>query len=252
MQDGDGSGPHSHTPSTHFWLKGARDALSFPAWVVAASLVGVGPLAQAAGYSVDAAIASTLFVWAGPAQVLFFSGLSAGMALPALAFVIALSSMRFLPMTMALMPLLKSRQHAMPVQFIIGHMASVTVWAENLRRLPAIPEPQRVPYYLGFGASCIALSMISTGLGFALSSAVPPSFGAGLLFLTPVFFTCSICAGARNAADWLAIAAGLFLEPVVSAWMGPEFDLLVIGLVGGTAAYVLKTRLKVHKGLLSA
>ena len=233
-------------------MTGARDALSLPAWVVAASLIGVGPLAQAAGYSIDAAIASTLFVWAGPAQVLFFSGLSAGMALPALAFIIALSSMRFLPMTMALMPLLRINNYTMPVQFMIGHMASVTVWAESLRRLPAIPEEERVSYYLGFGASCIALSMISTGVGYILSSAVPSSFGAGLLFLTPVFFICSICAGARNSADWLAIAAGLFLEPVVSEWIGPEFDLLIIGLVGGTAAYILQLRLKPHQGILSA
>jgi predicted branched-subunit amino acid permease len=237
--------------TAHF-IKGMRDALRFPAWVVAASLVGVGPLAQSAGYSIDMAIASTLFVWAGPAQVLFFSGISAGMALPALAFVIGLSSMRFLPMTMALMPLLPMKDHSLPVQLTIGHMASVTVWAESLRRLPAIPEAQRVAYYLGFGAGCIGLSMISTGLGFMLSSAVPQAFGAGLLFLTPVFFTCSIAAGARNAADWLAIASGLFLEPVLSAWMGPEFDLLVLGLVGGTAAYLLKRRLKPHQGLFSS
>ena len=233
------------------FLRGVRDALSLPAWVVAASLVGVGPLAQAVGYSIDTAMASTLLVWAGPAQVLFFSGLSAGMALPALAFVIALSSMRFFPMTMALMPLVHSDKYPLSVQFLIGHMASVTVWSENLRRLPAIPEAQRVPYYLGFGTCCIVLSMASTGLGFVLSSSVPASFGAGLLFLTPVFFTCSICAGARNAADWLAVVSGLFLEPVVSAWIGPEFDLLVIGLVGGSAAYWLKTYLRPNRGILS-
>lgn len=244
-----------HTPAqwiTAHFLKGVRDALGLPAWVVAASLIGVGPLAQSAGYSLDLAIASTLFVWAGPAQVLFFSGISAGMALPALAFVIGLSSMRFLPMTMALMPLLPMKEHSLPTQLTIGHMASVTVWAESLRRLPAIPETQRVSFYLGFGAGCIGLSMISTGLGFMLSNAVPQAFGAGLLFLTPVFFTCSIAAGARNAADWLAIALGLFLQPVLSAWMGPEFDLLVIGLVGGTAAYLVKTRMRPHHGVFSS
>ena len=235
-----------------YWMRGALDALSLPAWVVAASLLSVGPLAQAVGYSVDSAMASTLLVWAGPAQVLFFSGVSQGMALPALAFVIALSSMRFLPMTMALMPLLRYKEHSLALQLIIGHMASVTVWAENLRRLPAIPEPYRVDYYLGFGGCCILLSMLSTGLGFVLSNSVPPAFAAGLLFLTPVFFTCSICAGARNAADWLAIASGLFLEPVASAWVGPEFDLLVIGVLGGTGAYLLKRRLRPHQGVLSS
>jgi predicted branched-subunit amino acid permease len=234
-----------------FWFKGVVDALKFPAWVVAFSLISVGPLAHNVGYSVDTAMASTLLVWAGPAQVLFFSGLSAGMALPALAFVVALSSMRFLPMTMALMPLLPHKRHSLLVQLIIGHLASVTVWAENLRRLPAIPDDMRLSYYLGFGSCCIGLSMLSTGVGYMLSSNLPNPFGAGLLFLTPVFFTCSISAGARNSADWLAILSGLLLEPIVSNWVGPEFDLLIIGLIGGSGAYLLKSRLKHHQGLFS-
>ena len=235
-----GSSPN---PVQAFWLKGVYDALIFPAWVVAFSLISIGPLAQAAEYSVFAAMASTVLVWAGPAQVLFFSGVSAGMALPAMAFVIALSSMRFLPMTMALIPMLPLKNKSLFMQLLIGHMISVTVWAESLRRLPSIPDEGRIGYYMGFGGCCIFLSTISTGLGFLLTNTLPVAFGAGLLFLTPVFFTCSICAGARNAADWLAIIAGLFLEPFVSDLVGPEFDLLVIGLTGGSAAYLVKRHL---------
>lgn len=233
----------SHAYERAYWLKGVYDALKLPAWVVAASLISIGPLAQAAGYSAFDAMASTVLVWAGPAQVLFFSGVSAGMAMPALAFVIALSSMRFLPMTMALIPILPLKNKSLFTQLLFGHMISVTVWAESLRRLPNISEENRIAYYFGFGGCCIFLSTISTGLGFLLTNTLPVAFGAGLLFLTPVFFTCSICAGARNAADWLAIISGLFLEPVVSDLVGPEFDLLVIGLTGGSAAYLVKRHL---------
>ena len=236
------NGPSSPLPLDvqAFWLKGIVDALKLPAWVVGASLISVGALAQSSGYSVDVAMASTLLVWAGPAQVLFFSGVSAGMALPALAIIIALSSMRFFPMTMALIPLLPIKNKSPFTQFMIGHMVSVTVWAESLRRLPPMNESDRIAYYFGFGGCCIFMSTVSTGLGFVLSNALPMAFSAGLLFLTPVFFTCSISAGARNSADWLAIASGLFLEPVLTDWVGPEFDLLVIGLIGGSSAYLVK------------
>ena len=229
------------------WVQGIVDALVLPAWVVGASLISVGALAQTSGYTVDVAMASTVLVWAGPAQVLFFSGVSAGMAFPALAFVIALSSMRFLPMTMALVPLMPIKNKSLLTQLMIGHMVSVTVWAESLRRLPAMKEGDRIAYYFGFGGCCIFMSTVSTGLGFYLSNALPLAFSAGLLFLTPVFFTCSISAGARNAADWLAIASGLFLEPILTEWVGPEFDLLVIGLLGGSAAYCVKRQWVLRK-----
>ena len=61
-------------------LEGARQALLGPAWVVGFSLFGIGGLAHAAGYPVGAAAASTLLMWAGPAQVIFFAGATTKMA----------------------------------------------------------------------------------------------------------------------------------------------------------------------------
>src|SRR5215210_3021921 len=51
------------------FLRGARDAFSFPAWVVGFSLLGVGSMVRDVGHPVGAAMLSTLLIWAGPAQV---------------------------------------------------------------------------------------------------------------------------------------------------------------------------------------
>ena len=72
-------------------LAGIRDALSLPAWVVGFGLVGVGSLARDVGYPVDVAVLSTMLVWAGPSQVIFFASIAAGAAWSAIALAIGVA-----------------------------------------------------------------------------------------------------------------------------------------------------------------
>ncbi|MBV8851301.1 MAG: hypothetical protein JOZ16_17150, partial [Methylobacteriaceae bacterium] len=65
-------------------FEGLRQALTGPAFFVAIAMIGVGGLARGADFPFGAAVASTFLIWAGPAQVLFFGGISAGTALPAI------------------------------------------------------------------------------------------------------------------------------------------------------------------------
>src|SRR3954451_7579808 len=126
--------PHmdSQRPSTPtLVLRGVRDALALPAWVVGLSLFAVGSLAGEAGFPAGGAVLSTLLIWAGPAQVIFFGGLSAGTALPAIALAVALSSIRLLPMTMSILPLLRERARGTVLQILVAHYVAVTVWVEG-------------------------------------------------------------------------------------------------------------------------
>lgn len=231
--------PDAEAPFARHALRGARDAIAFPAWTVALALVGVGSLARDVGHPVWAAMLSTLLVWAGPAQVIFYGGLAGGMAPLAIAAAVSLSSIRFLPMVMAVMPLLRRPGQRLAFQLLAAHFVAVTVWAESLRRLPLLPEAARPGYFIGFAAACMALSTLTTGSGYFLMGAVPVPVAAGLLFLTPLFFTISITAGARRLADGLAIGLGFSLEPVMSWLMGEGLDLLGVGLVGGTLAWLV-------------
>lgn len=221
------------------FLRGVRDALALPAWVVGFALVGVGSLAHDVGHPVGAAILSTLLIWAGPAQVIFYGGLASGTALPLIAVAVCLSSIRFLPMTMSMLPLLRRPGQGIGMQFLIAHYVAVTVWVEGLRRLPDLDPDQRLAYYFGFANACIITSAVMTALGYYLSTALALPFVAGLLFLTPVFFTLSLIAGARNSLDWSALALGAVLAPAFGFLVGKDFDLLLTGLVGGTIAYFI-------------
>jgi predicted branched-subunit amino acid permease len=219
--------------------RGIRDALTLPAWVVGFSVLGIGSLAQDVGHPAGAAILSTVLIWASPAQAILYGGLAAGTSLPALAIAVCFSSIRFLPMTIAILPLLRRPRQRLVTQLFAAHYVAVTVWVESLRRLPALDPEERLPYYFGFANATIGVSALLTGLGHYLADAVPGAIGAGLLFLTPLFFTISLTAGANRVVDRAAVVLGFLLAPITTAAAGKEFDLLVAGLVGGTVAYLI-------------
>jgi hypothetical protein len=122
---------------------------------------------------------------------------------------------------------------------LAAHYIAVTVWTEALRRLPEVPLAGRLQYFFGFSNTCLVLAAAGTGAGYFLLGALPLPLAAGMLFLTPIFFTVSVSAGARRLEEWLAIALGFLLEPLVRQAVGDSFDLLAVGLIGGTAAFML-------------
>ncbi|RDJ27591.1 branched-chain amino acid ABC transporter permease [Bosea caraganae] len=218
-------------------LAGMRDALALPAWIVCLSLVGVGSLARDVGYPVGVAVLSTVLVWAGPSQVLFFGSIAAGAAWSAIAFAIGFASLRFLPMTVTLLPLLRRPGQGFFAQALMAHYMAVTVWTESLRRLPAILPHQRVSYYLGFANACILTSSLGTFAGYYLVSALPAPLAAGLLCLTPIFFLSSLVAGIRHGSDAAAVALGFCLAPLCERFIGGGFDLIISGVLGGSLAF---------------
>ncbi|WP_306224110.1 AzlC family ABC transporter permease [Bosea beijingensis] len=225
-------------------LAGMRDALMLPAWIVGFGLIGIGSLARDVGYPVDVAVLSTILVWAGPSQVLFFASIAAGAAWSAIVIAIAFASLRFLPMTMAILPLLRRPGQSIWQQLILAHYVAVTAWSEGLRRLPGIAPHQRVAYFLGFANTCMAVSSIGTFAGYYLLGALPVPFAAGLLCLTPMFFLISLIAGLRHRGDSAALLLGLAFAPISARFIGGGFDLIVAGLIAGTLAFLIGRKCK--------
>jgi predicted branched-subunit amino acid permease len=226
------------------WLVGMRNALILPAWLVSAALIGVGPLARDAGYPLGAAVVSTFAVWAGPAQVILFGMLGAGAAWPAIALAVCLSGVRLMPMTMSVLPVLAPARPSLPMQLLCTHLVTITVWIDSMVRLPRIAPEQRIAYFLGFAGTCISLSAAATGLGYIAAGIVPPSLGAALLLVSPIFFTLSLVDGARRLPDFLALGLGFLVTPLLLPYLGPGPALLVTGLVAGSLGYALHRRMR--------
>ncbi|MGL4324614.1 MAG: AzlC family ABC transporter permease [Beijerinckiaceae bacterium] len=225
--------------SKHFWA-GARDALALPAWIVSLALMGIGPMARDIGFPALAAILSTLLMWAGPAQMIFFGMLSAGASLTAVAIAVTLSAIRLLPMAVSIIPLLRHSKPSHGTLIYVSHLVAVTAWVEGIRRLPSMPPEERLPYFLGFGTACMVLATIFTGLGYFLAGTVPLTVGAALLFMSPAFFIVSLVGGAKFKGDWFAVGAGFCMAPLFQYLFGRGSALFLTGLIGGTLAFLLR------------
>ncbi len=225
--------------SWRWFFEGIRVALTGPAFYVSISLMGVGSLARAAGFPVGAAVLSTVLVWAGPGQLLFFGAVIAKTAPPAIALAVSLSSVRLLPMCLSVLPMLREKRTRHWVLLAASHFIAVTVWAESLRRLPEMERPTRLPFFFGLAFTCMGLTALSTALGYWLIGSLPTPLGAGMMMLSPIYFLATTARSARSGADWLAMLFGAILAPLMVTFVGGGFDLPALALVGGGGAWLI-------------
>jgi predicted branched-subunit amino acid permease len=206
------------------------------AYVVIGTYTGIAALGHDFGFSLGWVIASTLLVWAGPAQVILISALGTGAPAIETALAVGVSSARLFPMVVSLLPLIK-REHTPNRALILpAHLTVVTVWIEGLRLLPTVAQERRLPFANGLGVGFMTAAHIGTVLGFYLAASLPTLLTAGLLFITPLSFLISATRNCRVLADWLALGFGLVLAPLL-VWWQVGLDLIWTGIVGGSLAY---------------
>jgi predicted branched-subunit amino acid permease len=221
------------------FLAGVRAAWrSVLAYVLIGTYIGIAALAHDFGFSVWWVAASTVLVWAAPAQVILVSALGTGATALETALAVALSSARLLPMAVSLLPLIK--QQATPVRSLLlpAHLTAVSMWIEAHRLLPVLPRQSRIPFVNGLGLSFMMAAHIGTFIGYYLAASLPALLTAGLLFLTPMSFLISTVRNCRLPADWVALASGIVVGPLL-AWWQFGVDLLWTGIVGGSVAYAV-------------
>jgi predicted branched-subunit amino acid permease len=162
----------------------------------------------------------------------------------AIALSVSLSSVRLLPMCVSLLPFLRGPKTSLPATLYTSHMIAVTGWAESISRLPAMAPEARLPWFMGLVHGLYLSASLATIAGYMLSANLPRELAAGLLFVTPIYFIAALVRNVREPIDWLALAFGLALSPVLKPLVGAGFDLLLVGLVGGTAAWAIQRGLK--------
>ncbi len=243
MANGDGGAPppvwvRAATPSQAFW-RGVLETPSTPALVLMATMLGFGALAEAAGLTLWQSMFTTLVIFALPGQVVLVDQVAAGATLFTATLAVMLTAIRLMPMTIVLVPLLKTKATPIWVLLLISHVVAVTAWIEAMRRLPRLPGHLRTAYFSGFSLTLISINIVATGIGFFISGAVPAFVAAGLIFLTPLYFVISLIQISKPAGDLMAVAMGAIIGPVAFIYV-PGFDLLVSGLAGGSLAYFLR------------
>ena len=228
----------SETPTAlSAFLAGLRASfLSVFVFVLVGTYVGIAALAQDYGFSLAWVMASTVLVWAGPSQVILISALGGGATLLETAIAVGLSCVRFLPMVVALLPLMrgpKTRTHDL---LLPAHFTAASMWVESFRLLPGVPPERRVSYCNGLGVGFMLCALAGCVIGYFLTASLPPLLTAAMLFLTPMSFLISTARNARSLADRLALALGLAILPLL-VLAGIGLDLMWTGIIAGTIAY---------------
>ncbi|QPC87640.1 branched-chain amino acid ABC transporter permease [Mesorhizobium sp. NBSH29] len=224
--------------ASHFgwYRRGVRASFSVPGLILTSAFIGFAGLAREAGLSLVEAVFMTGMVWALPAKVVLIGAIMSGTSLAAAAFAVALSSVRLMPMVVALAPELRGPGTRPWVLYLLSHFVAVTSWVIAMEKIGAVPREMRTSYYLGLGSTLVVANMLVVAVVYAVAPSLPPAASAGLLLLTPIYFLTSLWGSARERASHIAMVIGLLLGPALHMAI-PGFDLLVTGLIGGFAAY---------------
>jgi len=204
-------------------------------WALAGTFIGYGGLCQDLGLSVWWAGLSTALIFAGPAQVILVTTLGTGTLLQA-AIAVTLSAIRLLPMTVSLLPILKTGRTRTRDLILPAHFVAVSMWIVSLQLAPKEPREDRIAFCNGLGVFMTITATGGTVLGYLLAAELPPLFAAGLLFLTPMMFLVSTAKNSVMLSDRLAFIFGLVLTPVL-VLAKVDLALLYGALIGGTLAY---------------
>jgi predicted branched-subunit amino acid permease len=225
------------TPRGAAWA-GIREALGAPALVLGASYVGFGSLVRETGFGLGLGLISTASTWALPGQVALVELYAAGASLLAIVIAVALTNARMLPMTLTLLPLLREPARPRWTFYLIAHLVAVTGWAYSMLRFPSMPPAQRLPYFVAFTVTLQAAAMLGTAIGFLVSAVVPLALSLGLVFVNPMNFLLLFLGDLRHRGRVLALVLGAVAAPLFHI-LSPNWGLLLTGLLGGAAAFVL-------------
>ena len=218
--------------------------MSVFAMVLAGTYVGLGALAHDFGFSPWWLAASTVVVWAAPAQVILLSTLATGSTLLEAAIAVTLSAIRLFPMVVALLPIIRSGARSTRALLLPMHFTAISMWVESLRLLPSIVPEYRIAYCNGLGAGYMATAFTFGFVGFYLAAGLPVILAGALLFLTPMSFLTSTARNCAALSDKVAFVVGILLGPLL-AWYQIGLDLMWTGIAGGIAGYAVHRLRKV-------
>src|ERR1700709_699984 len=144
--------------------------------VLFATYLGIGALAHDTHFSLGWALASTVLVWAGPAQIILISTLGSGATAVQAAIAVTVSAIRLFPMVVSVLPMIRTPQTKRRHLVLATHFIAVTLWVECFRLLPQVPRERRIAFTHGLGVGLGLIFAVATAIGYAPAANLPPLF----------------------------------------------------------------------------
>jgi predicted branched-subunit amino acid permease len=226
--------------------KALMDALSLPAFILLATMMGFGSLARGAGFGVDMALVSTFLIWGLPGQLAMVELTVTGQSLFAIIFACSLANARFLPMVVSFIPMMSREQAGTMGMLRDAQLLSINSWAMCQRAFPNVEPAYRHSYYLTFASSIILAALLGTLIGYYGAVLLPAAVVLGLIFTSPLFFALVLSA-ISGFAERMSLLLGCLIIPAAH-FLFPSVDLLLTGVVGGSLGFFAGKAWKAKNG----
>ncbi|MEQ8193791.1 MAG: AzlC family ABC transporter permease, partial [Rhodospirillales bacterium] len=142
-----------------------RTAMGIPIIALSSSYLGFGSLIRDNDLSIWLGVFSTLMTWALPGQVAMVELYGTGASILVVSLTVSLINARFLPMTINVMPIIRTPGVPRWRYYALAHLLSINSWAYLVQRGPSMPRGERLPYYIGFAMTLWIAGMISSAAG---------------------------------------------------------------------------------------
>ncbi len=224
-------------PHSNLLWRGVKAGISVPAFLVFVAMIGFGSLAKSLGVTLTATFISAAGVYGLPGQVAMLEGYATGASLLIILISVAMANMRFLPMSVVLMPLFDADDKLQRWRYLIIQFMSVNTWSHMHHVAADMPRSERLGYFTGFAFTCFSFGVLGAVVGWLLAGSLAIEVTATLIFINPAYFIFLFCSN-RNRNIIASILLGAVLGPLFYL-ISPEWGLPICGLVAGTLGYLL-------------
>ncbi len=217
-------------------------AAGAPALALGATFFAYGTQTKIAGFSVLEAWLAPAVIYTIPGQLIVVEQAALAASWLSVLLSVFLVNTRLLPMTMAVMPHIKSRY--LLVNIVNAHFVALTTWLGFLNALPQLkahPQLSRSTFYFIFGGLLWCIAWSAALLGYFSKDFMSPEWQLALVYVNPLYFLLLIWEQTQQPANMLPIVLGAVLLPPLALW-NAEWSILIAGLIGGTLAFWLRRR----------
>ena len=222
------------------FFKGYKSILAHdsPAIALGCCFIAIGALLKNLGFNIQESIFSTMLTYALPGSLVMAESLLVGASLLNIFLAVWFVNARLYPMAVSLFPLMMHKNQPKWKYYFSCHFIAVSAWLIMKSNYKSIPKEQRIDYWIGIGSATWSVAVLGTFIGFYFSEFLNKEIMMGLAILNPIYFLCMMVGASKTIQITLSVLLGAVLGPICY-FFSPEWSILLGGVVGGTAAYLI-------------
>ena len=125
---------------------------------------------------------------------------------------------------------------------LLMHVMAITSWAQISYIKDKYPPKLLLSYYIGFSCTIYIFGLSGTLLGYFIDNFVSNTVLGAITFMTPLYILLLII-GSKESVNKLSVILGGLIAPIIYPFF-LEWSILIGGLIGGSIAFAIGTRVR--------